>query len=323
MSEENKMPQENLPAFVKAAPELLPVWDWWVKEGKSTLLMLVLVGIGVAGFYGVRNWLTARNAAANQALVNAYNVEELETAVRDYGSTKAGSALRLRLAKAYYDAARYEESLKVYDALVAKSAKNAAFADVAVLGRGHALEGLTKYADAEKVFADYAKANTNSYLVLDAQMSAARCKALQGNKDAAVKELDALKAATKDEIAKNRIERMTDAIKRYDPKRQARSLLDAANEAAKSLEAAKKPATPAPAAKPATPAPAPAAKPATPAPAPAAKPATPAPAPAAKPATPAPAPAAKPATSAPAPAAKPATPAPAPAPAAKPAEAKK
>ena len=58
------------------------------------------------------------------------------------------------------------------------------------------------------------------------------------------------------------------------------------------------PATPAPAAKPATPAPAPAAKPATPAPAPAAKPATPAPAPAAKPAA---APA-KPA--APAPAAK-------------------
>ena len=280
MSEENKMPQENLPAFVKAAPELLPVWDWWVKEGKSTLLMLVLVGIGVAGFYGVRNWLTARNAAANQALVNAYNVEELETAVRDYGSTKAGSALRLRLAKAYFDAARYEESLKVYDVLVANSAKNAAFADIAVLGRGHALEGLTKYADAEKIFADYAKANTNSYLVLDAQLSAARCKALQGNKDAAVKELDTLKAATKDEIAKNRIERMTDAIKRYDPKRQARSLLDAANEAAKSLDAAKKPAAPAPA---------PAAKPATPAPAPAAKPATPAPAPAAKPAAPAPA----------------------------------
>ena len=45
MSEEIKTqtqtPDENLPAFVKAAPELLPVWDWWVKEGKSTLMMLV------------------------------------------------------------------------------------------------------------------------------------------------------------------------------------------------------------------------------------------------------------------------------------------
>ena len=303
MSEENKMPEENLPAFVKAAPELLPVWDWWVKEGKSTLMMLVLVGIGVAGFYGVRNWLNTRNAAANQALVNAYNVEELETAVRDYGSTKAGTALRLRLAKAYYDAARYEESLKVYDELAAKAGKSAAFDDIAVLGRAHALEGLTKYADAEKIFADYAKANTNSYLILDAQLSAARCKALQGNKDAAVKELEALKTATKDEIAKNRIERMTDAIKRYDPKRQARSLLDAANAAAKKIDTEK---TAAPAAKPAAPA-APAAKPAAPAAAPAAKPAAPA-APAAKPAAPA-APAAKPAAPAAAPAAKPAAPA--------------
>ena len=30
-----------LPAIVKAAPELIPLWDWWVKEGKSTLMMLL------------------------------------------------------------------------------------------------------------------------------------------------------------------------------------------------------------------------------------------------------------------------------------------
>ena len=41
MSEEKKTSNENLPAFVKAAPELLPVWDWWVKEGKSTVAMLL------------------------------------------------------------------------------------------------------------------------------------------------------------------------------------------------------------------------------------------------------------------------------------------
>lgn len=302
MSEENKTPEENLPAIVKAAPELLPVWDWWQKEGKSTLMMLVLAAVVAVGIVGYRNYSRNRLAAANQQLVNAYNVEELETAVSNFGSTKVGPELRMRLAKAYFDAERYQDALNVYDVLVAKASKNEAFADVAVLGRGHALEGLGKYKEAQDVFAGFAKANTNSFLLLDAKLGAARCQALLGDKDGAVKALDALKAAEKDEIAKDRIERMTDAVKRHDPKRAARSLLDAANAAAKNLAADKKPATPAPTAKPATPAPA--AKPAAPAPAPAAKPATPAPA--AKPAAPAPAPAAKPATPAPAPAAKPA-----------------
>ena len=76
MSEEKKTSNENLPAFVKAAPELLPVWDWWVKEGKSTVAMLLVAALVVAGFYAGRNWLRGRDAAANQALVNAYAVDE-------------------------------------------------------------------------------------------------------------------------------------------------------------------------------------------------------------------------------------------------------
>ena len=241
MSEENKIPEENLPAFVKAAPELLPVWDWWVKEGKSTLMMMAVAALVVAGFYGVRNWMRTRDAGANQALVSAYNVEELETAVSTYGSTKIGSSLRLRLAKAYYDAERYQDALNVYDKLVKDAAKNEAFADVAVLGRGHALEGLTQYKEAADVFAKFAAASTNSYLVIDAQLGAARCKALQGDKDGAVKDLEALKETMKDEMAKGRVDRLTDAIKRYDPTRAQRSLLDAANAAAKALETEKQP----------------------------------------------------------------------------------
>ena len=81
MSEEKKTSNENLPAFVKAAPELLPVWDWWVKEGKSTVAMLLVAALVVAGFYTGRNWLRGRDAGANQALVNAYAVDELESAL--------------------------------------------------------------------------------------------------------------------------------------------------------------------------------------------------------------------------------------------------
>ena len=108
MSEEIKTPEvpnENLPAFVKAAPELLPVWDWWVKEGKSTLAMLLVVAIAVMGFYTWKNYQKRNAAAANQVLMNAISTEDLESAVSDYGSTKVGPALRLRLAKSYYDEA--------------------------------------------------------------------------------------------------------------------------------------------------------------------------------------------------------------------------
>ena len=162
MSEEKKTSNENLPAFVKAAPKLLPVWDWWVKEGKSTVAMLLVAALVVAGFYAGRNWLRGRDAGANQALVNAYAVDELETAVADYGSTKVGPALRLRLAKAYYDAARYEDALAVYDALVAKAGDNAAFADIAVVGRAYALEGQEKFKEAGAAIGALAEAHTSS-----------------------------------------------------------------------------------------------------------------------------------------------------------------
>ena len=61
----------NLPAIVKAAPELLPLWDWWVKEGKSTLLMVGVAAVAVLGFYGVRGHLKARDAAASDKLMSA------------------------------------------------------------------------------------------------------------------------------------------------------------------------------------------------------------------------------------------------------------
>lgn len=256
MSEKTNNSGSDIPAFVKAAPELLPVWDWWVKEGRSTLLMLAVAAIAVGGFYAGRNWLHSRDAAANAALVNAFTTDELESAVADYGSTKIGESLKLRLAKSYYDGGRYQDALESYDALVAKMAAGGPFTDIAKIGRAYSLEGLKKFAEAQKAFADYAadEANAESYLLLTAQLGAARCKALAGDKDAALKDFDALKAKTQDEIAKTRIERMADAVKRHDPSRAARSLFDAANSAAASLEksakAAEAPKT-APAAKPA------------------------------------------------------------------------
>lgn len=254
MSEEKKNEQapEQLPDFVKKAPELLPIWDWWVKEGKSTVMMLVLAGAVVGAFYGIRGYLSSRDAAANAAIENAYTAEDLEAAVSSYGSSKTGVALKLKLAKSYYDTERFQEALDTYEALVAEAGGNPAFADIAEIGRAYSLEGLNKYSDARKAYADFAKdaSKTNSYLALTAKLGEARCQALEGDKDGAVKALDAIKASLKDDkLAEARIDRLTDAIKRYEPGRAPRSLFDAADAAEKAIENEKKIVAPAPAAK--------------------------------------------------------------------------
>ncbi len=265
MSEENKNETvpEHIPDFVKKAPELLPVWDWWVKEGRSTLMMLAIAGAVVGAFYGIRGYLRSREAAANAALANSYTTEDLEAAVSSYGSSKVGAALRLRLAKAYYDAERYQDALDAYEGLVAKAAKIPAFADVAEMGRAYSLEGLKKYKEAGEAYSAFAAdaSKTNSYLALTAKLGSARCQALVGDKDAAVKALEAIKATLKDDkMEELRVDRLIDAVKRYEPGRAPRSLFDAADAAEKAIESEKAATTNVPAAKPA--APAPAAKPA-------------------------------------------------------------
>ncbi len=234
MSDKNENTEREVPALVKKAPELLPLWDWWVKEGRSTLMMVAIAGLAVAAFYAGRNWLKSRDVAANAALVNAYTVEELETAVASYGSTKVGPALRIRLAKAYFDAERYQDALETYEVLGGQAKKNAAFADVAVIGRAYSLEGLKKYAEAGEAYKAYAgdPANAKSYMLLTAKLGAARCKALAGDKEGAAKDFEAMKAESTDEAVKMRIDRMADAVKRHDPSRAARSLFDVANAAA-------------------------------------------------------------------------------------------
>ena len=85
---ENKEPEVQntdepaLPAFVKAAPELIPLWDWWVKEGKSTLVMLLVVALCVAGFYGVRGYLRGRNAATGKPATVEITAADVHNAIQ-------------------------------------------------------------------------------------------------------------------------------------------------------------------------------------------------------------------------------------------------
>lgn len=226
----NKPVTEEVPNWVKKAPELLPVWDWWVKEGRSTITWLLVAGVCVAGWYAFKNWQAGRTASANNALVNAFTADELEEAVAKFGGTQTGAALKLRLAKSYLDGARWEEAEKVYGDYISAAKEDDPFVSLAQLGRAYALEGAGKVADASKEFEALA-ANTNLPVSATAALGVARCMALNGDKAGALKKLE----ASTDSRAKN----LSEMIKRYDPNRKAASLFDAADAAATKIEAEK------------------------------------------------------------------------------------
>ena len=202
---------------LKTNPELLPLVEWWEKDGKSTVIWLLVAAIAVGGWYGWKNHRAAVKAAASDALVSAYTTEEIEDAVAKFAGSATEGALKLRLAKNYFDAGRYEEALAQYEALEGKAPDG--FADIPVVGKAQCLEALGKFDEAAKAFDAFAEASPKNYLALTAQLGAARSIAQAGDKTKALARIDALKAAnTDDELAKARIEATETAIKRFGQK---------------------------------------------------------------------------------------------------------
>ena len=202
---------------LRTNPELYPLIEWWEKDGKSTVIWLLAAAIAVGGYYGWKNHRAAVKAAASDALVSAYTTEEIEDAVAKFSGSATEGALKLRLAKSYFDAGRYDEALAQYEALDGKAPDG--FADIPAVGKAQCLEAQGKYAEAQKAFDAFAEANAKSYLALTAQLGAARCLAQAGDKKAALARIESLKAANKDdELNKARIEATESAIKRFEKK---------------------------------------------------------------------------------------------------------
>lgn len=201
---------------LKTNPELLPLIEWWEKDGKQLVLWLAIALVAFGGWKYWKHHTEAVKTAASDALVAAYTTEELETAVANFGDKKAGGALKIRLAKSYFDAGRYEEACAQYEQLEGQPIEG--YADVPVVGKAHCLEALGKFDEALAAFDAFAgaEANTNNYLKLTAQLGAARCFAQKGDKAAALARIAALKKANKDnELAKSRVEAAEDVIKRF------------------------------------------------------------------------------------------------------------
>lgn len=202
---------------LRTNPELLPLVEWWEKDGKSTVIWLLVAAIAVGGWYGWKNHKAAVKAAASDALVNAYTTEEIEDAAAKFSGSATEGALKLRLAKSYFDAGRYEEALAQYEGLIGNAPDG--FADIPAVGKAQCLEALGKFAEAAAAFDAFAEASPKNYLTLTAQLGAARSYAQAGDKKKALARIEALKSANKDdELAKARIEATETAIKRFEQK---------------------------------------------------------------------------------------------------------
>jgi len=230
---------ENLPE------ELLPLYDWWKANGMQFLITLAAAAVLGGGAFAFKQYRSNKIATANQELLKASSLEDLETVVNKYGGTKAGNAARLRLAKAYYDAAKYEDALSTYAECLSKGAPKG-FAEIAEMGRAQALEALNRLDEAMAAYQAFETAHADHFLQPYAGMGEARVLTLQGKKDEAKKRLETLKAKKTDDATwAMAIENLEGVIERYEP-RAAQSLFDAANEAAKKA-AEPMPAAPAPA----------------------------------------------------------------------------
>lgn len=282
---------------MKLPPEFDPIIMWWEKDGKKFALYVLVLLVAVGAYRFLRYRQAQRIVAATEAAVGLENpmeasgefggrLEAFEKAAVDFKGTPSEGVIRLRLAKGYYDAGRFEEARALYAEL--KSNPPEGFAGNVALGEAQALEGVgndaqklmmsqrkkgesasaaesetkarTAFEAALKAFDGFAQANTNFFLTLSARLGAARVLGQLDRKDEAVKRLEALKEELKgDGMATSRIEMTLDAVRRF-VKREQTTPIDEINGLNRQLTAGAPKPAPAPAAKKPAPAPAPAAK---------------------------------------------------------------
>jgi len=198
---------------LKKNPELIPLIEWWEKDGKSTVIWLLVAALAIGGWYGWKAHKAAVKAAAADSLVSAYTTEEIEDAATKFKGNPVEGSLKLRLAKSYFDAERFEEAKAVYEELEGKI--DPAFADIVTVGKAQCLEALKQYKEAAAAFDAFAEANEKSCLALTAKLGAARSYAQAGDKAKALSRIDGLKKAFQDdELATARVEATESAIKR-------------------------------------------------------------------------------------------------------------
>lgn len=202
--------------------ELIPVIDWWQKDGKKTLLLLICAGLVAIGIYF---WIAKQNRLDCEASAFAYgnrdySVEELKSAAEMYGDREVAGMIKLRLAAKYMADNDFGNALDVYTGLIDDKTVPAAFALVPEFAAARCNESLGKWTEAKKIYdAVIADGKASSADAFNARLGAARCLAFSGKRAEAVKDLETLKAScSADKVATLVVDGNIDAVKRWEPR---------------------------------------------------------------------------------------------------------
>ncbi|MDD5707805.1 MAG: tetratricopeptide repeat protein [Kiritimatiellae bacterium] len=220
------------PAFLPE--EMYPLYDWYRRHGSNALTMLSIAVLLAAGTIFYLRHRQDRGLEASAALTAAESVESLETLAGQYGRTEVAPVIRIRLAKAYYDAGKYAEAQSAYDEFLHRHADHD-LADIARLGRGAAMEAQQSFAEAQKVYSDFAQANPDHYLYPSAVMGEARCLAAQKKRQEALDLLDRLIVARADTPWESLAQDLRSVIERFEGF-SSRTLFDQLGAAARKLD---------------------------------------------------------------------------------------
>ena len=200
--------------------ELIPVIEWWQKDGKKTVAMLAVAGIAVVGYYAWKNHNAALDGDAADKLSGVSIIEDLEDAVMKYASRDAAPALKIKLAAAYCERGEdsdYEKALEIYSALAASGEVPLALKGAPEIGVAFCSEALGRWNEAAAAYAAVLAEDFNAkHLVFEAKLGAARCQAQIEGREKAVAALDALKKAYSDDSSIARIDATIDVVKRWE-----------------------------------------------------------------------------------------------------------
>lgn len=206
--------------------ELIPVIDWWQKDGKKTVAIVACAGVVALA---VHLWFARGKRLDVEASAYAYGaghtVQQLQDAAARYSGRDVAGVIKLRLAKAYAAEGEFAKALEVYTALAGEKSVPAAFAALPESGVAACNEALGNWAEAKKAYDSVAaNAQADTTLVLDAKLGSARCLAFSGSRDEAVKVLEGMKtAAGGDQAAADLIGRNIDIVRRWEKREKPQS----------------------------------------------------------------------------------------------------
>lgn len=194
--------------------ELIPLADWWKKNGKKYLAMALVAGVAALGFY---LWMSKERRLDAEAAVFAcgagnYQTQDLEDAVQKYADRDVSPLIKLRLAAKYVEVEDFTKALEVYTALVNEKSVPEALLFAPEYGVACCQESLYNWAEAKKAYDVIAEGSASAY-TFDAKLGSARCYALVEGVTNKVEKLEALKKDYgKDSLAVMRIEKTIEAV---------------------------------------------------------------------------------------------------------------